>query len=69
MATTGGGMNQLKVLKSADGKSFNIFLLKEKTKQRISAELADDFINRWPVTNAENEIIKVFEQLRKPRKD
>ena len=62
-------MNQLKVLKTADGKSFDIFLLKEKTQQRISAELADDFINRWPVTNAEKEIIKVFEKLREPRKD
>ena len=68
-AKYGGGMNQLKVLKTADRKSFDIFLLKEKTQQRISAELADDFINRWPVTNAEKEIIKVFEKLRKLRKD
>ena len=68
-AMNGGGTNQLKVLKTADGKSFEIFLLAEQTQERITVELADDYINRWPVTNAEKEIIKVFEKLRKARID
>ena len=63
-ANFGGGMEQLKVLKRSDGKSFDIFHLGNKTIQSILYELADDYINRRPETDAEKKILGIFEKLR-----
>ena len=60
-----GGMKQLRVLKSPDGKQFDIFLISKKTQERIPVVLADDFMDRWWETDAEERIIDIFMKLRK----